>query len=111
LIASGRQAHRGGNRLRPGVESCRVAEIVASDLCDHDGGQQAEHALDRRECRLRQTILRDAADELRSDRVADGEQEHQEDGRLQGLGDRDPDLADQDTGEQRGGHRSKSDAL
>jgi hypothetical protein len=43
--------------------------------------------------------------------IADGEQEHQEDGRLQRLRDRDSDLPDQDTGEQRGRHRSKADAL
>ena len=34
----GREAHRGGNRLRPRVEPGRVAEVVAGDLCDHDAG-------------------------------------------------------------------------
>ena len=107
----GREAHRGGDRLRARVEPRRVAEVVAGHLGDRDGDQQAEHALDHREDRLRQAVLGDAADELRPDAVADGEQEHQEDGRLEGLRDRDPDLSDQDAGEQRGGDRPEADAL
>ena len=72
----GREAHRGGDRLRARVEARRVAEVVADELGDHDGDHQAEHALDHREERLRQAVLGDAAHELRPDAVADGEQEH-----------------------------------
>ena len=55
-----------------------------------------------------QPILGDTADKLRPDGVADGEEKHQEDGRLEGLRDRDPNLADQDTGQQ--GRRDRSQA-
>ena len=107
----GRQAHRGGDRLRPGIESGRVPDVVAHELHDHDGDDQAERALDHREERLRQAVLGDAADELRPDAVADREQEHQEDRRLEGLVDGDPDLPDDDTGQQRRRDRPEADAL
>ena len=106
----GREAHRGGERLRPRVEPRRVAEVVADELTDQDRDDQAEHALDGREERLRQSILRYAAHELRSDAVADGEEEHEEDRRLEGLRDGDPDLSDQDPGQQRRGDRPQADA-
>ena len=107
----GREAHRGGNRLRARVEPGGVAEVVAGDLRDHRAGDQAEHALHHREDRLRQAVLGDAAHELRPDAVADREQEHEERKRLERLVDRDPDLPDHDAGDQSGGHRSEADAL
>ena len=67
--------------------------------------------MDRREDRLRQAILGDAAHELRPDAVADGEQEHEERKRLEGLRDGDPDLPDQDAGQQGGGDRPQADTL
>jgi hypothetical protein len=67
--------------------------------------------LDRREERLRHAVPGDAAHELRPDGVADGEQEHQEDRRLERLRDGDPDLPDQDAGQERRGDRSQADAL
>src|SRR4029077_2832951 len=77
----------------------------------HNASQQTEHALDHREERLRQSILGHAADELRANGVADGEQEHQEHGRLQWLRNGDPDLSDHDRGQQGGRDRSQTDAL
>jgi len=46
-------------------------------------------------------VFRDAANELRADGIADGEQEHQKDRRLEWLRDGDPDLPDDDTSQQR----------
>ena len=107
----GREAHRGGDGLRPRVEPGRIAEVVARELRDRDRDQEAEQALDGREERLRHAVSGDAPHELRPDGVADREQEHQEDRRLQRLRDGDPDLSDQDTGQQRGGDRPQADAL
>src|SRR4029077_14093148 len=70
-----------------------------------------EHALDRREQRLRNAILGDAAHELRPNRITDGEQKHEKDCRLQRLRDGDPNLSDQNTGEQGGGDRAQADTL
>ena len=106
----GREAHRGGQRLRPRVEARRVAEVVADELDDRDGHHQAEQALDHREECLRQAVLGDTAHELRPDAVAHGEQEHEEHGRLERLRDRDPDLTDDDAGQQGGGDRPQPDA-
>src|SRR5262249_9831633 len=52
-----------------------------------------------------------AANELRADPVADGEQEHQEHGRLERRRDRDAQLPDDDGGEERRGDRPEADAL
>ena len=106
-----RQPHRRGDGLRTRVEARRIAEIVAGHFRDHDGGNQAEHALDHREERLRHAVLGDAAHELRPDAVADGEQEHEERKRLERLVDRDADLPNHHAGDQGGGHRSQADAL
>ena len=72
---------------------------------------QTEHADHSRKQRLRNSILGDAADELRSNPVADGEQEHQEEGRLERTRNRDPELADDHRGNQRRGHRAKTEAF
>ena len=98
-------------RLRPRVEPGRVAEIVAGDLGDRDAATRLNTHCDGREERLRQAIPGDAAHELRSDAVADGEQEHQEDRRLERLGDGDAELADQHARQQRRGDGSEADAL
>src|SRR5262249_61332293 len=63
-----------------------------------------------RKNRLRQAVLGDAADELRPDAVADGEQEDQEEGRLDVWRDRDAELPDHDGGQQGGGNRTQADA-
>ena len=107
----GREPHRGRDRLRARVESGRVAEVVAGELCDHHAGDQAEYALHHREDRLRQAAAGNPAHELRPDGVADGEQEHEERKRLERLVDRDPDLPDHDGGDQGGGHRPEADPL
>src|SRR2546425_10096318 len=80
-------------------------------LRDHDGDPQAEHAKTRRENRLRQAIPGDAPDELRPDAVADGEQENEEEGRLDVRRDRDAELPDHDGRQQGGRDRTKADAL
>ncbi len=64
------------------MQACGVANVVVSKLGNPDRDQQAEHALHRREERLRQAIFGDASDELWPDRVADSEQEHEKDRRL-----------------------------
>ena len=56
-------------------------------------------------------VVGDAADELRPDAVADREQEHEEHRRLERLRDGDPDLSDQDTGQERRRDRPQTDAL
>src|SRR5262249_57128150 len=78
---------------------------------EDDGNREAEGALDHRKDVLRETVLGDAADELRPDAVADCKQEHQEDCRLEGLRDRDPDLPDKNAGQEGGGDRSETDAF
>jgi hypothetical protein len=107
----GRQAHCGGNGLRPRVEPGRIAEIVARHFRDRERNQEAQQALDGREERLRHAIPGDAPHELRADGVADGEQEHEEHRRLERLGDGDPDLPDQHAGQERRGDRPQADAL
>jgi hypothetical protein len=87
------------------------AEIVAGDLGDRERNDQTEQAQDHGEDRLRYSILRDAAHELRSDPVADGEQEHQECERLEWPADRDAELADEHRGEQRRGHGPEAETL
>ena len=74
----GRKTHRCRDGLRAGIKSRGGADVVTGDLGDDDRGDQTEHADHRGKHRLRNAILRDAAHELRSDPVADGEQEHQE---------------------------------
>ena len=60
---------------------------------------------------MRYAVLRDAAHELRTDAVADGEEEHQEGEGLQRSGHRDADLADDHRRDQRRRHRAEADAL
>src|SRR5512133_3875361 len=107
----GREPHRGRDRLRARVESSRIAEVVAGELCDQHAGAQTEYALHHREDRLRQAAAGNPAHELRPDGVADGEQEHEERERLERLADRNPDLPDHDGGDQSGGHRPEADPL
>ena len=107
----GREPHRGRNCLRARVESGRITEVVAGELCDYHAGDQAEYALHHREDRLRQAAAGNSPHELRPNGVADGEQEHEERKRLEGLVDRDPDLADHDGGDQSGGYRPEADPL
>src|SRR4029079_15234969 len=93
------------------VEPGRIAEIVARRLRDPHRDQEAEQALNGREERLRYAVPPDAANELRPHAVTDGEQEHQEHSRLERLVDRDPDLSDQDAGQEGRSERSQADAL
>jgi hypothetical protein len=104
----GRQPHRRRDRLRACVQARRVAHVVAGQLGGQDGRPQTEHADDDREDRLRQTVLGDTADELRSDAVADRKEEHEEEDRFDVRRDGDADLADQDGGQQRGGDRAQA---
>ena len=79
----GRKTHRSRDRLRAGIESGGRSDVVAGYLGADIAGRQAEHANHRGKQRLRHSILRDAPHELRPDAIADGEQEHQEEGRLE----------------------------
>ena len=107
----GRQAHRRRDRLRSGIEPRSRADVVARQLRAEIGGSEAEEADHHGKQRLRKSVLRDAAHELRSNAVADGEQEHQEEDRLERTADRDPKLADDHRRDQRRGDRSKTKAL
>ena len=79
----GRQAHRRRDRLRTCIEPGGGADVIAGYPGADIGGAQTEQADHRGKQRLRNTVLRDAAYELRSHPVADREQEHQEKGRLE----------------------------
>ena len=79
----GRKTHRRRNRLRTRIEPRGGTDVVAGQFGGEIGADQTEHADHRGIDRLRKSVRRDAAHELRSDRVADGEQEHQEEERLE----------------------------
>ena len=107
----GRQAHRRGDRLRSGIEPRGRADAITRELGADIGRSQTEKADHDGKQRLRNAVLRDAAHELRSDAVADGEQEHQEKHRLERTADRDPELSDDDRRNQRRGHRPETKSL
>ena len=96
-----RDADRGRDRLRAGVEPDRVAEIEPGDLRADDGTSRQSAQHDQREQDLLRAVLAQAAKELRPDAVADGEQEQQEEGRLDRPRDVDAQLADGDRRQQR----------
>ena len=85
--------------------------VIAGQLGPEIGSAQAEQANHYGKQRLRKPILRNAAHELRTDAVADGEQEHQKEERLERRRNRDAELADDYRGNQRRGYRSKTETL
>ena len=104
----GRKAHRRRDRLRSGIEPRSRADVIARQLGAQIGGPQAEQADHHGKQRLRKSVLRDAAHELWSNAVADREQEHQEEDRLERTAYRDSKLADDHRCNQRRGHRSQT---
>ena len=107
----GGETHGRRDRLRTGVQARRRTDIVAGDQGSDVGGKQAEHADDRGEQRLRNAVLRDAAHELRTHPVTDGEQEHEEERRLERRRNRNSELPDDHRGDERRGHRAKAEAF
>ena len=107
----GRKTHGRGNRLGASVEACRRADIIPSHSGCEIGAEQAEHAHDDREQRLRQSVLGYAADELRAHRIANGKQEHQEEEGLERASNRDPELADDHGSDQCRRYRPKAQAF
>jgi hypothetical protein len=107
----GREPHRRRDRLRPGVEPRCRAHVVACELGAEIRRQETEHADDGREQGLRHAVLRDAAHELRADAVADREQEHQEEEGLERARDVDPELPDNDGGDERCRHGAEPETL
>ena len=72
-----RETHGGGDRLRTGIESRRIAHIVAGKFRNRYWNPQAEDTLDCSKNRLRQAVFGDTAHELRAHAVADCKQEHE----------------------------------
>src|SRR6185295_3456979 len=107
----GGKPHRGRDRLRAGIEARGGADVIAGEFRPGIGREQTEDADNRGKQRLRHAILGDAAHELRAHPVADGEQEHQEEGGLDRPGNRDAELTDEDRGNQRRRHRAKAQPL
>ena len=105
------KAHGCGKCLRACIESDGGAKIVAEEFRNPHAHKQAEHALNRREDRLRNAVLRDAAHELRADAVTDGEEEHQEGEGLERSGDRNADLTDDHRRDQRCRYSAETDTL
>ena len=107
----GGKPHRSRDRLRTRIEARGRTDVVARQLGPNERREQAEDADNRGKHRLRKAILGDAAHELRAHPVADGEQEHQEEEGLERPRNRDAKLTDEDRGNQRRRHRTKTQAL
>ena len=106
----GGETHRRRDRLRTRQKACAESSVIPRDLARHIDREQAEHRYDHGEDRLRQPVGGDTANELRSHAVTDGEQEHDEEDRLDVRRYDDAQLADQDRGEKRAGNRAKTEA-
>ena len=106
----GRESHRRRQRLRARKQTGGGTDIVSRDLRRDHRSREAKKAGNNREHELAGSILGDATDELRTDAVADREQEHQEEHRLDVRRDRDAELADRHRRKQRRSHCTEAKA-
>ena len=102
-------AEHGGDGGGAREETGRQAHVVPGQLRRHECGQQDRHANNDGEDRLRNAVAPDAPEELRSDTVADGKEEHQEEHRFHVRRDRDLQLPDEDADEQHAGHVAQAE--
>ena len=77
---------------------------IAHDLCQHKRGQQAEQAHHDGKQYLWQSLLFQSSEELRTDTIPYGKQEHQKKYRFQRSSDIDMQLSDQYTDQQDAGY-------
>src|SRR5258706_7427504 len=103
---------RRGDADRSRVGQCarqqagRNGGVIPQDLCRRIRCCEADRADDQRECNLRQAILLQRRDELRSYAVADGEQEYREEGAADDRRDLDVQLPDQQPRDERARDRA-----
>ena len=97
-------ADHGRLREGPGEEARRRPHVVPQELGRGEGAQQTGDAQDDGHRELGQRVLLQAPKELGPHLVAGGEQEQVEEDVLDGDGDLDVELADEDTGQQGADH-------
>ena len=106
----GRGSHRGTLAECSRQKSCRKSRIQPQHRRDSDGRSKAGEAHEDREQHRFQSIALHRQHELRTDRIADAEQEQQEQEGFGHAGDRHMrEVADQQSGEKRARNRAEAE--